>query len=60
MAREVTFAGLQICGRDLSTLVGNTMGNAECDLVKSLENSNPEVMIQVNLNHTPGIQKLLQ
>ena len=49
------FAGLQISGRDLRNLIGKTTGKANRDLAKSRENTNPEVMIQIQLNHTPGI-----
>ena len=60
MAREVTFARLQISGRDLRNLTGETTGNAKHVLVKSRENTGPEVMIKIRLNHIPGIQKWQQ
>ena len=54
------FAGLQISGCDLRTLIGEATGNAKRDLAKSREseNTNPEAMIQIQLNHVPGIQKV--
>ena len=60
VAREVTFARLQISGRDLRNLTGETTGNAKHVLVKSRENTGPEVMIKIRLNHIPGIQKWQQ
>ena len=56
---EVTLAGLQISGRDFRNLIGETTGHTGRDLAKSHENTNPEVMIQIQLN-IPGIQKWRQ
>ena len=60
MAHEVTFAGQQISGLDLRNLVEETTGSAKCDLEKSHENTNSEVMTQIALDHIPGIQKWQQ
>ena len=55
MAWEVTCSG-----QDSGNPIGETTGNAERDFVKSRDNMNPEVMIQIQLNHIPGIQKWQQ
>lgn len=54
------FTGLQTSGRDLRNLVGETTGSAECHLVKTHENMDSEIMILIQLNHIPEIQKWRQ
>ena len=61
VAWEVMFAGLQISGRDLESLVGETTGrpNTGRDLV-SCESANSKMMNSDSLIHIPGIQKWRQ
>ena len=55
MVWEVTFVGLQISGRALGNLVGETAGKSGCDFV-SCEDADSEAMNSDSLIHVPGIQ----
>ena len=57
LAQEVTFTRLQTSGSDLGNLLVETTGSAKGNLAMSQETIDSEVMIPIQLNHKPRIQK---